>query len=402
MPVPLTEDEIDTLNMLRGGFREEINTAIEPLRNQVKSLMLRSSRPPGAVAEPTAADAVPALSHQLLGDTGYQAFCKSVLTRNSSFACELRLPFNRKAATPVSGISPTEYLPQRIWGPAAFPLRLREIMPVLPVTSGTIEYTRETSYTPSATVVPETTAKPPMVISFAEATAKCATIASIVKVSKQSLADVALMNQWLSVRLGYSVQLQEENVLINGDAGNSISGLMTLATPFTYTPATSDNGMDVIAHAIGQLMGQGYAPDGVILNATDYTLMRLLKSTIGSYLYLGESGKGPDDETIWESAPLVWQVPMVVSPSCPVGTFFVGAFAQSTILFSRELMTIEIAFQNEDDFLKNLVCMRAELRSGLALAVPAGVLKGTLPAGSLLAAGAPAAAPAAAPVNVKK
>jgi HK97 family phage major capsid protein len=203
------------------------------------------------------------------------------------------------------------------------------------------------------------------------------------------------------------VQLQEENVLINGDVANSISGLLSLATAFTYTPGANDNGMDVIAHAIGQLMGQGYAPDGVILNASDYTLMRLLKSTIGSYLYLGESGKGPDDETIWESAPLVWQVPMVISPSMPVGQFIVGAFAQSTILFSRELMTIEIAFQNEDDFVKNLVCLRGELRSGLAVPVPAGVLKGTLPAGSLLAAAAnhtPAAsqAPANPSVSAKK
>jgi hypothetical protein len=65
-------------------------------------------------------------------------------------------PPSRKAATPVSGISPTEYLTQRIWGPAQFPLRLHEIMPVLPVSSATIEYTQETSFVPSAAVVPET------------------------------------------------------------------------------------------------------------------------------------------------------------------------------------------------------------------------------------------------------
>ena len=87
-------------------------------------------------------------------------------------------------------------------------------------------------------------------------------------------------------------------------------------------------------------------------------------------------GAGPDDETIWEKTPLVWQVPMVISPSMPVGQFVVGAFAQSTILFSREVLTMEIAFQNEDDFLKNFVCLRGELRSGLAVPVPARVFEG--------------------------
>jgi hypothetical protein len=54
------------------------------------------------------------------------------------------------------------------------------------------------------------------------------------------------------------------------------------------------------------------------------------------------------------------------------GSFIVGLFAQSTILFLREVLTIEIAFQNEDDFVRNLICLRGELRSGLAVPVPAG------------------------------
>jgi hypothetical protein len=133
-------------------------------------------------------------------------------------------------------------------------------------------------------------------------------------------------------------------------------------------------------------MGKGYAVDGVILNAADYTSMRLTKTSIGSYVFMGEGGKGPDDETLWESTPLVWQVPMVVSPSMPQGQFVMAAFQQSTIVFSRELLTIEIAFQNEDDFIRNLICLRGELRTGLAVPVPAGVLKGTLPASSVATA----------------
>ena len=154
-------------------------------------------------------------------------------------------------------------------------------------------------------------------------------------------------------------------MLVSGDTANAISGLLQLATPYTVAPAAGDTGMDTIAKAAGVLMGQGYAVDAVILNAVDYTLMRLLKTTIGSYIFMGEGSTGPDDETIWEKTPLVWQVPMVVSPSMAQGSFLVGAFQQSTILFSREVLTIGIAFQNEDDFVRNLVTLRGELRSGL-------------------------------------
>ncbi len=104
------------------------------------------------------------------------------------------------------------------------------------------------------------------------------------------------MSAWLNTRLGYSVNLKEEDVIINGDAANSVQGLSALASPFTYTPATSDNGMDVLARAAGALMGKGYSVDGVLLNAQDYTDLRLLKSTVGTYLFVGDAGKGPDDE----------------------------------------------------------------------------------------------------------
>jgi HK97 family phage major capsid protein len=281
-PAELNADERELVVELRRSVRDEVDNRIAPLRRQLLEIGQRSSRAPGASPEHAAFDG-PNLSGQLLGDAGFQAFAKSVLTKNSSYAVELRLPPSRKA-TPISGISPTEYLPQRIWGVAQFPLRLRQILPTLMVGSGTIEYTQETSFTPSATVVPETLTKPSMAISFAEAISKVATVASIVKVSRQSLMDVPLMNVWLNVRLTYSVNLKEEDVLINGDSANGIPGLLQLATPFTYTPLATDQQMDAIAHAIGALMGKGYAPDGVILNAADYTAMRLLKTTIGSYI----------------------------------------------------------------------------------------------------------------------
>ncbi len=84
---------------------------------------------------------------------------------------------------------------------------------------------------------------------------------------------------------------------------------MALATAFTYVPVTGDNAMDVIARAAGSLMAQGYSVDGVVMNANDYTAARLLKSSIGTYLFMGTASTGPDDESVWEGTPLARQLP---------------------------------------------------------------------------------------------
>jgi hypothetical protein len=53
-----------------------------------------------------------------------------------------------------------------------------------------------------------------------------------------------------------------------------------------------------------------------------------------------------------------------------VGDFLVGAFPGNCALFDRETVTVEIAFQNEDDFVRNLVTIRAEEHVAFAVFVP--------------------------------
>jgi HK97 family phage major capsid protein len=388
MSVPLepTAEEQALVAELRRQWRCEIEAGLEPFQKSLTALAQRTSRPPGFSLESAVSIPALSLSHQLSADSGFMSFLRANKTAHSAFATELRLPPSRKAGTPISGLSPTQHV-GLIWGAPAFPLRLRTLMPVIPVTSGSLEWTVEQSFTPSAAVVAETALKPQMAATFVEQTGKCATIAQYCKVSVQSLADTPMLTQWLDAGVSYACTLKEEAVILNGDATATpaIQGLMQVAPAFAYTPATGDQGMDVIGHAIGQLMGAGYPVDGIVLNSVDYTAMRLLKTTIGSYIFVGTGTTGPDDESVQESPPLVWQVPTVISPSMPAGKFLVGSFALATALFSREMLNVQIAFQNEDDFIRNLVTLRGELRSLAVAPVPAGLLQGTLPAGSLAA-----------------
>ena len=84
---------------------------------------------------------------------------------------------------------------------------------------------------------------------------------------------------------------------------------------------------------------------------------------------MGMASTGPDDESVLESPMKIWEVPTMISPSMAQGSFIVGGYRQSAILFLRELLTIEIAFEKEDGFIRNLVCLRGELNSGRRLPV---------------------------------
>jgi len=379
-----TDQDLAIVEEMRGVLAPYIRDVAQ-LQKTVRAIAERTSRPPGAGLDRTALPSPQVtLSRQLSDDGGFQTWLKSAKTHISNFACELSLPPLTRKAGPVAGISPVEHVPL-IYAPPPFPLRLVTLLPQLAVTSGNVEYLEETSFLPNAAVVPETTLKPSTELTYAQKLAKVATIASVLKVSVQALADIAQLILWLDTRLLYAVLLKQEAVLLLGDATNGISGLLDVAPTFAYTPAPNDNPMDSVARAIGDLMSRGYTPDGVVMNPNDYTSLRLLKTSIGSYIFMGDCATGPDDEDLWEPRLLLWQIPAVLSPSMPQGEFLVGAFRQSTMLFMRETANIQIAFQNEDDFVRNLVCLRGELRCGLAVPLPQGLLKGTLPAATFAA-----------------
>ena len=112
----------------------------------------------------------------------------------------------------------------------------------------------------------------------------------------------------------------------------------------------------MIGAAIRQLQASGYVADGIVLNGLDVNKARLLKTGTGGYWW-------PSPDAAIGTATM-WNVPVVISPSIAPGTWLVGAFAQSALLFVRQMLAVEVAYTNEDDFVKNLATLRAEERVG--------------------------------------
>ena len=388
--VGLSDDDFLTEmdRLTRGHIRESSGALREEFKSEMQRLKQGLSRGPGVANNgPQIQTERPTL--ELAANNDLAQWVRSKPGRKSFFKGELPLPLGRKAITPITSVVMPQPYPL-IQGAPAVPLRLLSLIPSVPISVGAAIWTREVTFTPAAAVVPEGQVKPPTTILFEPVTSAVQTLATVLKVSVQALADMPSLSQWLGARLTYAVELEAEDLLLNAAAPN---GVLASGTPLSadFTPGAGSTNLDVLAGAIAQLQSQGFVVDAIVLNARDAFGMRLTKSDISTYVWAS-----PDSPL---AAASLWGAPVIISPSMPAGRYAVGGFGQACLYFDRQDVGVETSFENEDDFIRNLATMRAEARGVLAIPVPSGLVVGQF---SVAAPQAHAAQPQQHAQHVKK
>ena len=104
---------------------------------------------------------------------------------------------------------------------------------------------------------------------------------------------------------------------------------------------------------------------GIVLHPTDFANIEMLKDSQGRYLVEQVLVRGELGQQLL--APSLWGKPIAVSKSETPGTALVGAFNTAAQLFRRIGLLIEMTNANENDFIRNLLAIRAELRAALAV-----------------------------------
>ena len=189
-------------------------------------------------------------------------------------------------------------------------------------------------------------------------------IASYMKETDELVADAPWLASAINGRGMYQHELAVENYLVTTLSGTSGIGTASLLTP------------DGIFKAMTTVQNScGFAPDAIVINPTDYQNLRLRKDVNGQYygggFFSGAYGNGG----IVEQPPL-WGLRTVVTSAVAVGTCYVGAFKLGgSIVRKNAGVAVDIAYQNEDDFIKNLVTVRIEERLALAVRRPAAFVK---------------------------
>jgi HK97 family phage major capsid protein len=248
---------------------------------------------------------------------------------------------------------------------------MRDVVPVIPLDStNAVEYVRESWTTPTADYqVAEGDKKAQTGVTYTEFTANVRTIANFVKVSRQMAQDVPFIMATIEQRLANFVLLKEDKEILYGDnSAGHLYGIMPQAIKLAtfWTPPGTGNtftSVDELNIAATHIENNYYFPNAIILNPTDEAKIEMMKTTYGAYV-LGD--RSPREDGLLR----VWGLPVITTPNITVGDFLVGAFNDGCALFDRETVTVEIAFQNEDDFVRNLITVRAEERVAFAVFVP--------------------------------
>lgn len=287
---------------------------------------------------------------------------KAITTAPASYGSTNSISSSLVPAERIAGVVG---LPQR-------PLTVRDLLAQGQTGSNAIEFAVQTARTNAAAPVPETTRKPESDYKWDLKSFPVRTIAHLVKASRQILDDAPGLRSTIDAEMRYGIQLTEENQLLMGDGtGANILGLVPQASAYNGAfPVTGETAIDRLRLAALQGVLAFLPMDGYVLNPTDWARIETIKDGMGRYLIGDPQGR---------IVPQLWNLPVSPSFAMPVGTFLTGAFKTAAQIFDRMAIEVLISTENEDDFAKNMITIRAEERLALVVKRPNAFITGTLP-----------------------
>lgn len=161
-------------------------------------------------------------------------------------------------------------------------LRIRDLLTVVPTSSSSVDYARQTARTNNAAPVAEGALKPTSVFTWEETNVPVRTLAHLAKITRQAMDDAAQLAGEVENEMRYGLGKVEEDQLLSGDGtGQNLDGLIPNASDFTapFTMATP-NEIDVIGLAVLQQSLTDFASDGIVVHTLD-TIARKQSRRLG-------------------------------------------------------------------------------------------------------------------------
>ena len=244
-------------------------------------------------------------------------------------------------------------------------LVVRDLFGAESITGSTLVYLVEGAIEGAPAVTAEGAEKPQ--VHFADPTPKTVSLAKVachIKESDEYINDYPFLASAINGRLLYELGLVEQNKLVTDLLATSGVQTGTYAANATAT----DIAEAILQAAMDVQSGSGFAADAIMLHPTDWFKLRTAKAS-GTGEYFGGGFFGA------QNVPNLWGIPVCVTTAVAAGAIVVGAFKTCGSVVSRGGVSVEATNVNEDDFVKNLMTIRAEERLALAVRRPAGFKK---------------------------
>lgn len=258
---------------------------------------------------------------------------------------------------------------------------IRDVVGTLP-TDGAVEFTRITGFTNNASAQSDLAGaktKGKSDLDFKVKRESPKSIAHYTKATRQAMLSRPELEATVRDHLIVGVFVVEDSEILSGIGGDeNLDGILSdsdinQVTWSTLDPAVDLYMADAIYRGVVEVWSatEGYyIPRAIIANVHDWADIRLAKDSQDRYVF-------PADMRT-EGVAQLWDLPVVQTLAIPQGTALLGAFGVGDSLWELEAARIQISDSNEDDFLNNLVAIRAEEFVTHGVKVPASFCEVTL------------------------
>ena len=185
-------------------------------------------------------------------------------------------------------------------------------------------------------------------------------ITEFIKESDEYVEDYPFLASAVNGRLLYYLALKEQNELTSDLLGTS-----GLQVGDVVKGNTVNDLAERILGAIADVQEEsGFAADVIVMHPSTWFKLRTAKDSNGQYYGGGFFGA--------QNIPNLWGTPVCVTTAVTADQIVVGAFKTCGSVVSKGGVSVEMTNSDQDDFVKNLMTIRAEERLALAVRRPAG------------------------------
>ena len=231
-----------------------------------------------------------------------------------------------------------------------------ELVNVGTISSNLWEWVQQANAEGAPAMTAEGAAKAQIDFELVLASAAVRKVTAYIKVSKEMLDDIPLMQSEINQELSERINLTIDTQLLSGDGtGQNLTGILANATAFAAGSfagtVPSANNSDVLRVAINQINVNLFQPSHIVMHPSDVTALDLQKGTDGHYV-LPPYSTGANT--------IIKGISVVANTGVTEGDYLVGDFQKAGVRF-REGLSFDIGYEN-DDFTKNFVTILAEAR----------------------------------------
>ena len=235
------------------------------------------------------------------------------------------------------------------------------------------KYLEETTYTNNSAPTAEGSALGENALAFTERTEEIRKIGAFIPMTEQLLADVSASQGYIDSRLRFMVRQTISDQIIGGSgSGVNLTGILnkTGINSFNYSSFSGSlKRIGQIFEAITEIQKDAFMnPDAIIMHPSDWyqVVTEVNAVTTSGALNPLFVGAGNFNDAV---RPSIWGVPVVVSTETTAGDCIVGTFGggQAIHIVARQGMEVAMSDSHDENFVKDIVVMKATVRMGLPI-----------------------------------